>query len=201
MALHTIFNDVLQLLYTGCEGKALPIRATAKGRPEIHGTRIYRALRRWQADGCSDKTFAGSVRKLHQDKRLNLTVIHGDGTTTAAKKGDDNLGYSGHKHPKGDKVVAFCERNCNVISPFIAAAGNRKESPLLRDALPKLMARATGMNLQGSTVSLDSVYNCRANRRAIFNRNMRANIPENPRGRKTTTRSRKLHFDAAIFEE
>jgi hypothetical protein len=23
----------------------------AKGRPEIHYTRIYRALRRWQADG------------------------------------------------------------------------------------------------------------------------------------------------------
>ena len=57
------------------------------------------------------------------------------------------------------------------------------------------------MDLQGSTVSLDGVYDCRANRRAIFNRNMRPNIPENPRGRKTPKRGRKLHFDAAIFEE
>jgi hypothetical protein len=74
---------------------------------------------------------------------------------------------------------------------------------LLRDALPKLseMARAIGMDLRGSTVSLDGVYDCRANRRAIFNRNMRPNIPENRRGRKTPKRGRKRYFDAAIFEE
>ena len=28
---------------------------------------------------------------------LDTTVIHGDGTTTAAKKGDDNIGFSGHR--------------------------------------------------------------------------------------------------------
>ena len=26
----------------------------------------------------------------------------------------------GHKHFKGDKVVANCSRHCNVIAPFIA---------------------------------------------------------------------------------
>jgi transposase len=55
LALHTIFNYILQLLYTGCQWKALPIKMNAKGRPEIHYTRIYRALRRWQADGCIDE--------------------------------------------------------------------------------------------------------------------------------------------------
>jgi hypothetical protein len=98
----------------GCQWKALPIERNAEGRPEIHYTRIYRALRRWQADGCIDAIFAGSVYRLHQDQLLDLTVIHGDGTTTAAKKGGDNLGYSGHKHLKGDKVVAFCDRRCCV---------------------------------------------------------------------------------------
>ncbi|WP_220377518.1 hypothetical protein [Paraburkholderia sp. BL6669N2] len=33
-----------------------------------------------------DAIFAGSVSKLHDDRLLDLTVIHGDGTTTAAKK-------------------------------------------------------------------------------------------------------------------
>ena len=203
LALHKIFNYILQLLYMGCQWKMLPIEKNAEGRPEIHYTRIYRALRRWQADGCIDAIFAGSVYRLHQDQLLDLTVIHGDGTTTAAKKGGDNLGYSGHKHLKGDKVVAFCDRRCNVIAPFVSAPGNRNESPLLRDALPRLnhMARAIGMDLQGSTVSLDGVYDCRANRKAIFNRGMIPNIPENPRGRKTPKRGRKLRFDAAIFEE
>ena len=200
---HKIFNYILQLLYMGCQWKMLPIERNASGLPEIHYTRIYRAMRRWQANGFIDKIFSGSVRKLHQDQLLELTVIHGDGTTTAAKKGGDNLGYSGHKHLKGDKVVAFCDRHCNVIAPFVSAPGNRNESPLLRDALPKLsqMASAIGLDLQGSTVSLDGVYDCRANRRAIFNRGMIPNIPENPRGRKTPKRGRKQHFNSAIFEE
>ncbi|MEA3104840.1 transposase, partial [Caballeronia mineralivorans] len=95
---HKIFNYILQLLYMGCQWKMLPIERNTEGLPEIHYTRIYRAMRRWQANGFIDKIFAGSVRKLHQDQLLDLTVIHGDGTTTAAKKGGDNLGYSGHKH-------------------------------------------------------------------------------------------------------
>ncbi|NLP64776.1 transposase [Paraburkholderia sacchari] len=152
---------------------------------------------------CIDAIFAASVRRLHDDRLLDLTVIHGDGTTTAAKKGGDNLGYSGHKHLKGDKVVALCDRHCNVIAPFVTAAGNRNESPLLRDALPRLsqMARAIGMNLKGSIVSLDGVYDCRVNRKAIYNRGMVPNIPENPRARKTSKCGRKRCFNPAIFEE
>jgi len=48
---------------------------------------------------------------------------------------------------------------------------------------------------------LDGVYDCRANRKAIFNRGMIPNINANPRGRKTTTRGRKPLFNAAIFKE
>jgi transposase len=180
--LHKIVNYILQALYMGCQWMMLPIEKNDKGRAEIHHTRIYRMMRRWQADGSIDRIFSGTVHKLHQDQLLDLSVIHGDGTTTAAKKGGDNLGYSGHKHLKGCKVVAFCDRDCNIIAPFVTAPGNRNESPLLRDALPRLteMARTIGADLQGSTVSLDGVYDCRANRRAIFNRGM----TPNPRGRK-----------------
>jgi transposase len=203
LSLRKIFNYILQALYMGCQWKMLPIETDAQGRPEIHPTRIYRMMRRWQADGSIERVFAGTVRRLHQDRRLDLSVIHGNGTTTAAKKGGDNLGYSGHKHLKGDKVVVFCDRGCNIIAPFVSAPGNRNESPLLRDALPRLtaMARAIGADLQGSTVSLDGVYDCRENRKAIFNRGMTPNIPENPRGRKTPKRGRKRRFDPAIFEE
>jgi hypothetical protein len=39
------------------------------------------------------------------------------------------------------------------------------------------MARTIGADQQGSTVSLDGAYDCRANRKAIFNRGMTPNIP------------------------
>jgi transposase len=160
LSLFKIFNYILQQLYLGCQWKQLPIDKDGEGRPEIHYTRIYSTWRRWEADGCMDAIFAGSVRQLHQDGLLDTTVIHGDGTTTAAKKGGDNIGFNGHKKMKGDKVVAFCDRNCNVIAPFVSAPGNRNESPLLREALPEVMqiARQVGLDLQGSIVSLDGVY-------------------------------------------
>ena len=112
LSLFKIFNYVLQQLHMGCQWKQLPIDKDGEGRPEIHYTRIYNTWRRWEADGCIDAIFAGSVMQLHQDGLLDITVIHGDGTTTAAKKGGDNIGFNGHKKLKGDKVVAFCDRNC-----------------------------------------------------------------------------------------
>ena len=203
LRLHKIFNYILCVLYLGCQWKEMPIETDRQGRPEIHYTRVYRAFRRWEAEGCIAAIFAGSVRKLHEDGLLDISVIHGDGTTTAAKKGGDNIGFSGHKKMKGDKVVTFCDRNCNVIAPFVSAPGNRNESPLLREALPQVtrLARAIGMDLQRTTVSLDGVYDCRANRKAIFNRGMIANINANARGRKTPKRGRRPLFDPAIFEE
>ncbi len=99
--------------------------------------------------------------------------------------------------------MAFCDRNCNVICPFVSAAGNKNESPLLREAPPKLMrtAKLAELDIQGSVISLDGVYDCRVNRKAIFNCGMTPNINLNPRSRKQSKRGRKPLFDSAIFEE
>ena len=203
LALHVIFNYILKLLYLGCQWKELPIEKNEAGRPEIHYTRLYGAFRRYEDHGCFDVIFAGSVSLLSLKGQLDISVIHGDGTTTAAKKGGDNLGFNGHKHMKGDKVVAFCDRNCNVLAPFIAAPGNRNESPLLKAALPPVtrIAKQVGLDLSETIVSLDGAYDSRSNRKAIFNRGMVPNIPENPRGRKTPKRGRKPIFEPAIFKE
>ncbi len=198
-----IFNYILQFLYMGCQWKELPIEKDKDGHPEIHYTNIYRTFRRWEKDGCISAIFKGSVLQLHENNLLDTGVVHGDGTTNAAKKGGDNIGYSGHKKIKGDKVVIFCDRNCNVLTLFVAAPGNRNESPMLRDALPKLtnIASTIGFSLKYTIVSLDGVYNCRINRKAIFNRGMTPNINANRRGRKTPKRGRKPLFNSVIFKE
>jgi Transposase DDE domain len=200
-------SSLLRLAHTAFalrheEARRLPIDKNRHGRPEIYYTRIYRAFRRWETDGCLNPIFEGSVLNLHQDGHPDTRVIHGDGTS-AAKKGGDNLGFSAHKKVKGCKVAAVCDRNCNVIAPFVSAPGNRNDSPLLREALPKLtrIARAVGLDLQGSVVSLDGVYDCPHNRKAIINRGMVPNINPNPRGRKTPKRGHKQLVDPAIFEE
>jgi hypothetical protein len=104
---------------------------------------------------------------------------------------------------KGDKVVALCDRNCNVIAPMIFAPGNKNESPLIRETIGPLrhMAKAVGFTIAGSTMSLDGVYDCRANRKKIFSAGMKPNINPNKRNRKKTKRGRKPMFNLAIFKE
>ncbi len=104
---------------------------------------------------------------------------------------------------KGDKVVAIYDRNCNVIAPMVFAPGNKNESPLIREAMGPLkrIAKAVGFNLKGSTMSLDGVFDCRPNRRKIFNAGMKPNIKANKRNRKKTKRGRKPMFDLEIFKE
>ena len=198
-----IFNYILKLLYTGCQWAEIPIEKDSDGFPEIHHTRIYRKFRYWIDHGCIDAIFGNTVFQLNEKGLLDTSILHGDGTSTMAKKGGDNLGFNGHKHMKGDKVVAICDRHCNVICPFIAAPGNRNECPLLPEAIVSLkqMAQAIGLNLSGIIMSLDGVYDSRSNRKMIFNQGMTPNIPENVRNRKTTKRGRKRIFDPLIFKE
>lgn len=203
LSLYETFTYIFLFLYMGCQWKTLPIKKGTDGKPEIHYSNIHRAFMYLTERDVFNAVFMGSVSRLHKAQLLDVSVIHGDGTTTAAKKGGDNLGYSGHKHIKGDKVVAFCDRGCNVIAPFIAAPGNRNELPLLLKALPKVtgMAKMIGIDLSNTIVSLDGVYDCPANRKAIFNRGMVPNINENKRGRKTPKRGRKPFFDPDILAE
>jgi hypothetical protein len=54
----------------------------------------------------------------------------------------------------GDKIVAFCDRRCNVIAPFVLAPSNRNESPLLREALPLVTRIAQAVALTFKEPSL-----------------------------------------------
>jgi len=68
-------------------------------------------------------------------KSTSTSGRHLTGTTTVAKKGGDRLGFSGHKHLKGDKVV-LCDRNCNDRS--LCGCSRHRKSPLLKKALPQV---------------------------------------------------------------
>lgn len=168
---YKVFNYILRFLHTGCQWSMLPIEKDENGEPEIHYTTVYRRFRFWVAHDFFERIFEGTVLQLHQSGLLDTSIIHGDGTTTEAKKGGDNIGYNGHKHMKGDKTVAFCDRNCNVIAPFISAPGNRNECPLLPKAMVPLkkIFNALDLELTGCTMSLDGVYDSKANRKMIFN--------------------------------
>lgn len=87
LTFHRLFNYLLKLMHTGCQWEELPIEKDEFGKPEIHYTRLFRTFQRWLKDGCFDNIFIGSVSELFKHNLLDTKVIHGDGSTTVAKKG------------------------------------------------------------------------------------------------------------------
>ena len=84
---HRLFNLILWVLYTGMQWKCVPIPKDAHGKPAIHYTNVYRAFAKWADDGSLQQAFMASVGHLSDEKKLDLRVLHGDGTNTVAKKG------------------------------------------------------------------------------------------------------------------
>jgi transposase len=84
---HRLFNLILWVLSTGMQWKCVPIPQDAHGKPAIHYTNIYRAFAKWADDGSLQQAFMASVGHLSDEKKLDLRVLHGDGTNTVAKKG------------------------------------------------------------------------------------------------------------------
>jgi transposase len=84
---HCVFNLILWVLYTGMQWKCLPIPKDPEGKPTIHYTNVYRAFAKWAHDGSLEQAFMASVAHLAAEKHLDLSILHGDGTNTVAKKG------------------------------------------------------------------------------------------------------------------
>jgi|ERR671914_895047 transposase len=85
---HRLFNLILWVLYTGMQWKCLPMLKDAHGKPELHYTNVYRAFAKWADDGSLQQAFMASVGHLSDEKKLDVRVLHGDGTNTVAKKGE-----------------------------------------------------------------------------------------------------------------
>lgn len=79
---YKIFNYILYVLHTGIQWKQL--------RPyknEICWSNIYKWHNRWSKDGSYECLLQSSVRELDRLGKLDLSVLHGDGSNTVAKKG------------------------------------------------------------------------------------------------------------------
>src|SRR5947208_12919244 len=92
---YRVFNLILWLLYTGMQWKCLPVPTDSNGKPGIHYTMVYKVFATWADDGSLWQAFVASVRHLAAEKQLDLSVLHGDGTNTVAKKGGMALGSRG----------------------------------------------------------------------------------------------------------
>jgi hypothetical protein len=180
--------------------KSLPVPTDREGKAEIHYTTVYRVFAKWSDDGSIATAFIASVGHLSEHHQLDLSVLHGDGTNTVAKKGGDSIGYSGHKHQRGEKIMAIIDNHGYILAPVPVAPVNEADTVLLPQGLKTLkrIANLTGLELNRSYLNLDGGFDSKHNRKVIFNAGLIPNIKENPRNRKTTKRGRKRLFNPDI---
>jgi transposase len=83
---YEVFNYVLYVLHTGIQWNKLPIK-----RNKVHWTQVYKWHLRWSKDGSYKDLFETSVGILNKEHLLDLSLLHGDGSNTIAKKGVKEL--------------------------------------------------------------------------------------------------------------
>jgi transposase len=104
---HRVFNRILWVLYTGMQWKCLPMPTDPHGTPAIHDTNVYRAFAKWADDDSLQKAFMASVGHLSEEKKLDVRILHGDGTNTVAKKGEMGLATLVTSTRRGRKSSPF----------------------------------------------------------------------------------------------
>src|SRR4029434_5072611 len=106
----------------------------------------------------------------------------------------------GHKHQKGEKVIAIIDNHGYILAPVPVAPVNETDMVLFPEGLKALqrVAKAVGLDLRGAYLNLDGGFDSARNRKCIFNAGLLPNLPENPRNRKTPKRGRKRLFNAVI---
>lgn len=79
---YKIFNYILYVLHTGIQWDHLQTH-----KHELHWSNVYKWHNRWSKDGSYEQLFTQSVLFLDRAGKLDLSVLHGDGSNTVAKKG------------------------------------------------------------------------------------------------------------------
>lgn len=80
---YKIFNYILYVLHTGIQWRELKTYNN-----EIHWSNVYKWHNRWSKDGSYENLFLSSVMELDKKNKLDLSILHGDGSNTVAKKGE-----------------------------------------------------------------------------------------------------------------
>ena len=82
VSFYKIFNYILYVLHTGMQWDEL-----RPSRNKISWQAVYSHHNRWSRDGSYRNLFNFSVDHLNKENKLDLSILHGDGSNVVAKKG------------------------------------------------------------------------------------------------------------------
>lgn len=201
--LYKIFNYILYVLYTGCQWAQVPIDPDPEDptRKELSHDAVYYHFRKWSRDGSLLRVWHQSI--VTNKDRVDLSVLHLDGTHTLAKKGGESVAYQGRKKAKTSNILPIIDKTGAILASTGIIAGNHHDAydlkPHLQQAF-KAMKRL-GLSIQGAYFNADSAFDTREARQVCFKHHVIPNIAENPRNRKRRKPGPKRLFNAAVYKQ
>jgi len=87
-----IYNYIAKVLRTGMQWSELQdvIAKNAAGKAEIHYTTVWKRYNQWSIFRVFERSFQAILVAALEEGAIDLSVLHGDGTNTVAKKGAAN---------------------------------------------------------------------------------------------------------------
>ncbi|HEY5746212.1 MAG TPA: transposase [Chryseolinea sp.] len=97
------------------------------------------------------------------------------------------MGYSGHKHQKGEKELAIVDNHGFVVGPISVKPVNQQDTVILPETLTALVdfTHGIGIDLRGSALTLDAGFHSQDNKDIIKAHHMKPVIHPNRRNTKT----------------
>lgn len=104
------------------------------------------------------------------------------------QKRGEGVGYSGHKHQRGEKILTIVDNHGHIVAPIVVRSVNVHDTVLFPESFDGLLETADmlSLDIRGSAVTLDSGFDSETNQELIRSYGLIPVIKPNHRGTKNT---------------
>ena len=199
VALSDVVAAILHRLKTGEQWRCLPLKEFfAPGTITWNG--VYYYFNKWFKDGSFQKAW---IAILQQYKKLvDLSSLQLDGSHTIARQGGEAVGYQGRKKAKTTNALFFSDQQGLPLMMGEPQAGHHNDVYQIRylfEQMCQLLEQA-GLSLKGVFMNADAGFDTQELRRLCTEKEIEANIADNPRNREELSEQYQ-YFDEQLYKE
>ncbi len=199
VALSDVVAAILHRLKAGEQWRWLPLKEFfAPGAITWQG--VYYYFNKWFKDGSFQKAW---LAILQQNKKLlDLSSMQLDGSHTIARQGGEAVGYQGRKKAKTSNALFFTDKKGLPLVMSEPQAGNHNDVYEIKTLFEQMcsLLETVGISLKGVFMNADAGFDVEGLRQVCTDKEIEANIADNPRNSDTLAEQYE-YFDDELYKE
>lgn len=191
----SIVAAILYRLKTGCQWRELPMRKFFRARYSYQS--VYHHFRKWCHSGSWQKLWISLLMKYR--RQLNLSSVQLDGSHTIAKGGGMAVGYQHRKKAQTTNMLYLVDDSGTLISCSEAISGEHHDTWSISEVFEQLctVLQKADIAIAGLFLNADAAFDCKQLRQSCQQKQIIANIPENPRS--SQQKDSNQYFDELLY--